>query len=124
VASFANSHYGMLPKKSALSAFHTSANFGRQPLVRSMRAVMRDNRSVIDKIDRNKAIIIEVLTSAFTQRDFAAVERWFSPDYIQHNPFIPSSRAGLRDFVENLPKGRSYEPGMAVAEGADLPATA
>lgn len=37
--------------------------------------------------------------------------------YLQHNPFIPGSRTGLRGFVENLPKGRSYEPGMAVAEG-------
>jgi predicted SnoaL-like aldol condensation-catalyzing enzyme len=69
-----------------------------------------------DKTNHNKAIIIEVLTSAFTKRDFAALERWFSPDYIHHNPFIPGSRAELRGFVENLPKGRSYEPGMAVAE--------
>jgi predicted SnoaL-like aldol condensation-catalyzing enzyme len=73
--------------------------------------------AMTDKTNHNKAIIIEVLTSAFTKRDFAALERWFSPDYIQHNPFIPGSRAGLRGFVENLPKGRSYEPGMAVAEG-------
>jgi predicted SnoaL-like aldol condensation-catalyzing enzyme len=54
-----------------------------------------------NKTNRNNAIIIEVLTSAFTKRDFAALERWFSPDYIQHNPFIPGSRAGLRGLVEN-----------------------
>ena len=70
-----------------------------------------------DNTSRNKAVIIEVLTSAFTKRDFAALERWFSPDYIQHNPFIPAERAGLRAFVEKLPEDRQYEPGMVIAEG-------
>jgi predicted SnoaL-like aldol condensation-catalyzing enzyme len=83
----------------------------------AMRDISGISAAMTDKTNRNKAIIIEVLTSAFTKRDFAALERWFSPDYIQHNPFIPGSRAGLRGFVENLPKGRSYEPGMAAAEG-------
>lgn len=66
---------------------------------------------------RHKRIIVEVLTKAFTERDFTALEQWFSPDYIQHNPFIPSKRAGLRGYVEKLPKGKVYEPGMIVAEG-------
>ena len=66
---------------------------------------------------RNKAVIIDALTSAYAKRDFTALEQWFSPDYIQHNPFIPGSRAGLRGYVESLPMGRSYEPGRIVAEG-------
>jgi predicted SnoaL-like aldol condensation-catalyzing enzyme len=66
---------------------------------------------------RNTAVIIEALMSAYTKRDFTALERWFSPDYIQHNPFIPGKRAGLRSFIESLPQGRSYEPGRSVAEG-------
>jgi predicted SnoaL-like aldol condensation-catalyzing enzyme len=70
-----------------------------------------------DKTSRNKAIIVEVLTKAFTHRDFSALEKWFSPDYVQHNPFIPPKRAGLRGFVEALPEGRRYESGMIVAEG-------
>jgi len=70
-----------------------------------------------DKASRNKTIIVEVLTKAFTHRDFSALEKWFSPDYIQHNPFIPAKRAGLRGFVEALPEGRRYESGMIVAEG-------
>jgi len=70
-----------------------------------------------DNTSRNKAVIIEVLTSAFTKRDFAALERWFSHDYIQHNPFIPAERAGLRAFVDKLPEDRQYEPGMVIAEG-------
>jgi predicted SnoaL-like aldol condensation-catalyzing enzyme len=66
---------------------------------------------------RNKAVIIEALTNAFTKRDFTALEHSFSPDYIQHNPLIPGKRAGLRGYVESLPAGRSYEPGRIVAEG-------
>jgi predicted SnoaL-like aldol condensation-catalyzing enzyme len=66
---------------------------------------------------RNKAIVVEVLTKAYAKRDFSALEQWFSPDYIQHNPFIPGKRAGLRGFIEKLPEGRSYQPGMIVAEG-------
>lgn len=70
-----------------------------------------------NKTTRNKAIIIEALTSAYAKRDFTALERWFSPDYIQHNVFIPGKRSGLRSFVEGLPASRTYEHGMIVAEG-------
>src|SRR5216110_2505248 len=49
-----------------------------------------------DNALRNKAIVREFLTKTFTDRDFTALERWLSPDYIQHNPFIPAKRAGLR----------------------------
>ena len=54
---------------------------------------------------RYKSAIVEVLTTAYTRRDFTAMEKWFSPDYIQHNPFIPSKREGLRDYIKNLPEG-------------------
>jgi len=72
---------------------------------------------VSENTTRNKAIIIDALTSAYAKRDFTALERWFSPDYIQHNAFIPGKRAGLRSFIERLPAGRSYEHGMIIAEG-------
>jgi predicted SnoaL-like aldol condensation-catalyzing enzyme len=66
---------------------------------------------------RNKSVIVEVLTSAWTRRDFTALEKWFSPDYIQHNPLIPGKRDGLRNYVKNLPEGRRYEPSLVLAEG-------
>jgi len=66
---------------------------------------------------RNKSVIVEVLTSAYARRDFTALEKWFSPDYIQHNPVIPGKRDGLRDYVKNLPEGRRYEPSVVLAEG-------
>lgn len=70
-----------------------------------------------DMAKRNKAIVFEVLTKTFTDRDFTALEQWLSPGYIQHNPFIPGTREGLRAFVEKYPEGRHYEPGMIIAEG-------
>ncbi len=70
-----------------------------------------------DKGSRNKKVIVEVLTEAYAKRDFAALEQWVAPDYIQHNPFIPAKRVGLRGFIESLPTDRRYEPGMIVAEG-------
>lgn len=66
---------------------------------------------------RNKEIIVEVLTSAFTRRDFSALESYLAPDYIQHNTYIPPQRSGLRSFIETLPVGTVYEHGMIVAEG-------
>jgi len=73
-----------------------------------------------DNALRNKAIVREFLTKTFTDRDFTALERWLSPDYIQHNPFIPAKRAGLRALVEKYPEGRHYEPGMIIIAEGDL----
>src|SRR5437899_4338294 len=73
-----------------------------------------------DNAPRNKAIVREFLTKTFSDRDFTALERWLSPDYIQHNPFIPATRAGLRALVEKYPEGRHYEPGMIIIAEGDL----
>jgi predicted SnoaL-like aldol condensation-catalyzing enzyme len=70
-----------------------------------------------DRLERNKKIIIEVLTTAFTKREFAALEKRLAQHYIQHNHYIPPYRDGLRSFIEKLPEGTVYEPGMIVAEG-------
>jgi predicted SnoaL-like aldol condensation-catalyzing enzyme len=70
-----------------------------------------------DNLERHKAIIVDVLTSAFTKRDFGALEKYVSPNYIQHNHYIPPHRSGLRRFIESLAEGTVYEHGMIVAEG-------
>ena len=73
-----------------------------------------------DNALRNKAIVRDFLTKTFTDRDFTALERWVSPDYIQHNPFTPAKRAGLRALVEQYPAGRHYELGMIIIAEGDL----
>jgi predicted SnoaL-like aldol condensation-catalyzing enzyme len=42
---------------------------------------------------------------------------YFAPDYIQHNPVIPSGRTAIPGLIAGLSKEFSYEPGMVVAEG-------
>jgi predicted SnoaL-like aldol condensation-catalyzing enzyme len=68
-------------------------------------------------VAKRKAIVVEALTRAFNDRDFGVLEQWWSPDYIQHNPFIPAKRTGLRGFVEALPRDRRYEHGRVFADG-------
>jgi len=68
---------------------------------------------------KRKAIIVEALTKAFNDRDFSVLEQWWSPEYIQHNPFIPPKRAGLRGFIEALSGDRRYEHGRVFAHRPD-----
>jgi predicted SnoaL-like aldol condensation-catalyzing enzyme len=67
--------------------------------------------------DQNKAVIPQVLSTAFNGKDFTALEKYLHPDFAQHNPMIPGGRDGLRDFVASLPDTVRYEPGLIVAEG-------
>jgi predicted SnoaL-like aldol condensation-catalyzing enzyme len=67
--------------------------------------------------ERNKAAVLEFLTTAFNSKDFTALDRYLHPDYLQHNPFIPPARAGLRTFIADLPDASRYEPGAVIAEG-------
>src|SRR5947207_14051927 len=73
-----------------------------------------------DNALRNKAIVGDFLTKSCTDRDVTALERWLSPDYIQHNPFIPAKRAGLRALVGKYPEGRHYELGTIIIAEGDL----
>jgi len=66
---------------------------------------------------KRRAIVVEALTKAFNDRDFSVLEQWWSPEYIQHNPFIPPKRAGLRGFVEALSRDRRYEHGRVFVDG-------
>jgi predicted SnoaL-like aldol condensation-catalyzing enzyme len=66
---------------------------------------------------RNKALVVEAMTSLFQRRDPLAVERLYRRDYIQHNPAIPQGRDALAKLVAQLPEAVYYEPGLIVAEG-------
>ena len=67
--------------------------------------------------ERNKAVIVEFLTTAFSSKDFTALDKYLHPDYVQHNPAIPPARAGLRAHAAALPDTSRYEPGAILAEG-------
>ncbi|MCX5087933.1 nuclear transport factor 2 family protein [Streptomyces sp. NBC_00365] len=74
-------------------------------------------RQTQTRTERNKAVILEFLTTAFSSKDFTALDRYLHPDYVQHNPFIPAAKAGLRGFITGLPDTTRYEPGAIIAEG-------
>lgn len=81
-------------------------------------AVTRPSDRVLDdRPQRNKALVIEAMTSLFQRRDASAVKRLYAPDYIQHNPGIPQGRDALRALVADLPRNAYYEPGLIIAEG-------
>jgi predicted SnoaL-like aldol condensation-catalyzing enzyme len=66
---------------------------------------------------KNKALVLEAFDTLFNKRDYAAAERFWSPDYIQHSAHIAPGREGLFDLIKSLPPTLKYEPGTIVAEG-------
>jgi predicted SnoaL-like aldol condensation-catalyzing enzyme len=70
-----------------------------------------------DRPERNKALVLDAMTSLFQRHDASAVERLYASDYIQHNPTIPQGREALQSLVATLSKDVYYEPGLIVAEG-------
>jgi predicted SnoaL-like aldol condensation-catalyzing enzyme len=75
-------------------------------------------RVIIDESlkDRNKALVLEAFDALFNRRDYAAAERFWSPDYIQHSAHIEPGRDGLFNLVKRLPPTLRYEPGTIVAD--------
>ena len=72
------------------------------------------NQSIESK---NKALVLEAFDTLFNKRDYAAAERYWSPDYIQHSAHIGPDREGLFDLIKSLPPTLKYEPGTIVADG-------
>ena len=72
----------------------------------------------VDESQGSKAIALKAIRGVFIERDSRVVQELFAPDYIQHNPTIPSGRDAISALVCSLPEGFRYEPGMVVAEGS------
>jgi predicted SnoaL-like aldol condensation-catalyzing enzyme len=67
--------------------------------------------------ERNKALVLEAFNTLFNKRDYAAAEKFWSPDYLQHSAHIPPGRDGLFNLIKASPPTIRYEPGVIVAEG-------
>jgi predicted SnoaL-like aldol condensation-catalyzing enzyme len=67
--------------------------------------------------ERNKGLVLRAFDTLFNKRDYAAAERFWSPNYIQHSAHIEPGRDGLFNLVKTLPPTLRYEPGTIVAEG-------
>jgi predicted SnoaL-like aldol condensation-catalyzing enzyme len=66
---------------------------------------------------KNKALVLEAFDTLFNKRDYAAAERFWSSNYIQHSAHIEPGREGLFNLINGSPASLKYEPGMIVAEG-------
>ena len=66
---------------------------------------------------RNKALVLKAFDTLFNKREYAAAERFWSPNYIQHSAHIAPGREGLFNLIKSLPQTLKYEPGTIVAEG-------
>jgi len=67
--------------------------------------------------EKNKALVLEAFDTLFNKRDYAAAEKFWSPDYIQHSAHIAPGREGLFNLVKNAPPTLKYEPRLIVADG-------
>ncbi|HWZ97165.1 MAG TPA: ester cyclase [Candidatus Dormibacteraeota bacterium] len=67
--------------------------------------------------ERNKQLVLEAFDTLFNRRDYAAAEKFWSPQYIQHSAHIAPGREGLFDLVKSTPPTLRYEHGLILAEG-------
>jgi predicted SnoaL-like aldol condensation-catalyzing enzyme len=65
----------------------------------------------------NKALVLQAFDTLFNKRDYAAAERFWSPNYIQHSAHIEPGREGLFNLIKSIPPTLKYEPGTILAEG-------
>jgi predicted SnoaL-like aldol condensation-catalyzing enzyme len=64
-----------------------------------------------------KALVLDAFDTLFNERDYAAAERFWSPNYIQHSAHIEPGREGLFELVKASPPDMRYENSLIVANG-------
>jgi len=67
--------------------------------------------------EQNKKLVLEAFDMLFNKRDYAAAEKFWSPEYIQHSAHIQPGREGLFGLVKNIPGTLRYENQLIVANG-------
>ena len=67
--------------------------------------------------EKNKALVLKAFDTLFNKRDYAAAEKYWSPDYIQHSAHIEPGRDGLFNLIHSTPDTLRYEHQLIVAEG-------
>jgi uncharacterized protein (TIGR02246 family) len=51
---------------------------------------------------RNKEVVRRATAQLWGQRDVTAIDNYFSPEYVQHNPSAPPGREGVKGFFRML----------------------
>jgi predicted SnoaL-like aldol condensation-catalyzing enzyme len=66
---------------------------------------------------KNKTLVLEAFDTLFNKRDYAAAERFWSSNYVQHSAHIEPGRDGLFNLIKSSPSSLKYEHGVIVADG-------
>jgi len=64
----------------------------------------------------NKELVKKAMTELFINGDVTALDRYWSENYIQHNPQIPNGRDALKQLFSGGGDFK-YEMGLIVADG-------
>ena len=67
--------------------------------------------------EQNTRLVLEAFDTLFNKRDYAAAEKFWSPDDIQHSAHIEPGRDGLFNLIRNEPHTLRYEHQLIVKEG-------
>jgi len=67
--------------------------------------------------EKNKELVLKAFDTLFNKRDYAAAEKFWSPNYIQHSAHIAPGREGLFNLIKSIPPTLRYEHGAVVADG-------
>lgn len=65
----------------------------------------------------NKEIVVAGMKGLFITHDASVIDKYWSPNYTQHNPAVPNGSEVLKGWIGSLGPDFKYEPGMVVAEG-------
>jgi predicted SnoaL-like aldol condensation-catalyzing enzyme len=84
----------------------------------SRRVRFDKGRTVMNKSEeRSVQIVLNAFDTLFNKRDYAAAERFWSPNYIQHSAHILPGRAGLFNLIKTMPDTLHYENHVVAASG-------
>ena len=64
----------------------------------------------------NKELVIKAVTEVFINGDATALDKYWSENYVQHNPQIPNGREALKQLISGG-GNMKYEMGLVVADG-------
>ena len=67
--------------------------------------------------EKNKALVLKAFDTLFNKRDYAAAEKYWSPNYVRHSAHIEGGGDGLFNLIRNTPPTLRYEHQLIVAEG-------
>jgi predicted SnoaL-like aldol condensation-catalyzing enzyme len=64
----------------------------------------------------NKQIVLQAMDELFHQKDRTAIERYWHPSYLQHNPSMIDGHEGLISLLPALDASFRWSPGIVVEE--------